>query len=104
PVSGATRLPWPTSRRASKERDAQAAMFETRRAAFEKANGVRLIDLLSAALGNEVALSVPPSYLGSTPLGRVPTNARASVPLMLVAVRDREALAPRLPALLETLA
>ncbi|MFL6215856.1 MAG: DUF3352 domain-containing protein [Blastocatellia bacterium] len=92
-----------TSRGMSKEKAAQVASLEARRAAFEKANGVHLIDLLSASLGNEIALSVPASYLGSTPLGRVPTNARAAVPLMLVAVRDREALAPRLPALLETI-
>ncbi|HKP13768.1 MAG TPA: hypothetical protein VJZ91_16725, partial [Blastocatellia bacterium] len=84
---------------------AQLADFDARRAAFEKASGVRLADLLASALGNEVALSVPASYLGGTPLGRMPMNARAaaSMPLMLVAVRDREALAPRLPALLEAL-
>jgi hypothetical protein len=95
--------PSPTSRGALKEKAAQAASFETRRLAFEKANGVRLIDLLSAALGNEIALSVPPSYLSSTPLWHIPNKGRAAVPLMLVAVRDREALAPRLPALLELL-
>jgi hypothetical protein len=93
----------PTARGASKEKAARAAAFDVRRLAFEKANGVRLIDLLSAALGNEIALSVPPSYLSNTPLGRLPANGRAAVPLMLVAVRDREALAPRLPALLEAL-
>jgi hypothetical protein len=90
-----------TPRSASKEKAAQVASFEARRVAFEKANGVRLIDLLSAALGNEIALSIPASYLSNTPLGRVPTNTRATVPLMLIAVRDHDALAPHLPALLE---
>jgi Protein of unknown function (DUF3352) len=82
---------------------AQAAGFEIRRAAFEKANHVRLVDLLAATLGNEIALSVPVSYLGHTPFGRVPLNARAATtqPLALIAVRDREALMPKLRPLLE---
>lgn len=98
-----TTHPARTSRRMSPEKAAQAASFDVRRAAFEKANGVRLLDLLAAALGNEIALSVPASFLGSTPLGRVPTNTRVAVPLMLIAVRDHDALAPRLPALLDAL-
>ncbi|MFL6277780.1 MAG: DUF3352 domain-containing protein [Blastocatellia bacterium] len=81
-----------------------AADFETRRAAFEKANHASLADVLTATLGNEIALSVPINYLGNTPLGRVPVNARAATtqPLMLIAVRDREALMSKLRPLLET--
>jgi len=80
-----------------------AADFAARCALFEKASRVRIADLLGATLGNELALSVPASYLSGTPLGRVPLRARAAPaePLMLIAVRDREALAPKLPPLLE---
>lgn len=81
-----------------------AADFETRRAAFEKANHASLAEVLTATLGNEIALSVPVNYLGNTPLGRVPVNPRAATtqPLMLIAVRDREALVSKLRPLLET--
>jgi len=60
--------------------------------------------LLAATLGNEIALSVPASYLSGTPLGRMPLKGRAATvePLMLIAMRDREALAPKLRPLLET--
>jgi hypothetical protein len=81
----------------------QAEDFEARRAGFEKANGVRLADLLAATLGNEIALSVPASYLRGTLLDRVPLKGRAATaaPLMLIAVRNREALASKLRPLLE---
>ncbi|MEN3336019.1 MAG: hypothetical protein V7641_5384 [Blastocatellia bacterium] len=81
----------------------QAEDFDARRAIFEKANEVRLADLLAATLGNEIAMSVPASYLSGTPLGRMQLKARAAPaePLMLIAVRDREALAPKLRPLLE---
>jgi hypothetical protein len=89
----------------SRPSPAQAEDFDARRAGFEKANGVRLADLLAATLGNEIALSVPASYLSGTPLGRMPLKGRAATvePLMLIAVRDREALAPKLRPLLETI-
>jgi hypothetical protein len=81
---------------------AQATEFDARRAAFEKAGGARFADVLAATLGNEIALSVPVSYLSGTPLGRVRLSAQAAFiePLVVFAVRDREALAPKLPALL----
>lgn len=80
-----------------------ATDFAARRAVFETTSGVRMADLLGATLGNELALSIPASYLSGTPLGRVPLKALAAPaePLMLIAVRDREALAPKLPQLLE---
>ncbi|HJQ24551.1 MAG TPA: hypothetical protein VKA60_11595 [Blastocatellia bacterium] len=98
-----TQSPRTSNTTAAKHAAAQAAAFESRRAAFEKANQVRLVDVLAATLGNEIALSVPVSYLGHTPLGRVPLNARAATtqPLALIAVRDREALLPKLRPLLE---
>jgi Protein of unknown function (DUF3352) len=83
----------------------QAADVEARRLAFEKATRVHLVDVLATALGNEMALSVPVSYLSGTLFGRVPIKAGAApaAPLLLVAVRDREALAPKLRPLLEAI-
>ena len=78
---------------------------DSREAAFEKAYGVRLADLLTATLGNEIALSVPASYITGTPLGRLPLKSQTAplLPLMLVAVRDRATLIPKLNAVFEVL-
>lgn len=89
----------------SRPSPAQAEMFDARRAAFEKANEVRIADLLAAALGNEVALSVPVAYLTGIAPGRLALKARVTpvAPLILISVRDREMLAPKLNALLEVI-
>jgi hypothetical protein len=79
--------------------------FESKAAAFEKANGFKIRDQIAATLGNEVAVGLPARYLSQTPLGRMPLSARAtqSGPVVLISVRDKAALQSKLRPALEAL-
>lgn len=77
--------------------------FESKIAAFEKANGFKIRDEIAATLGNEVALGMPARYLASTPVGRVPLSSQSpqSGLLFMISVRDKEALKSKLGPVLE---
>jgi hypothetical protein len=83
----------------------KAPSFESKMAAFEKANGFKIRDEIEATLGSEIAVGLPARYLSGTPIGRVPLSSQMSQsgPVFLVSVRNKEALQSRLRPVLEAI-
>ncbi|HLL15673.1 MAG TPA: DUF3352 domain-containing protein [Pyrinomonadaceae bacterium] len=75
--------------------------------AFEKTNNFRIREDLLAALGNEIAVGVPPNgFFGMRPLPRSdgdPAAPPPSGPVVVVALNDRESLQKLLPRILNSI-
>ncbi len=84
-----------------------ASDFESKVAAFEKANGFKIRDEIEATLGNEVAVGLPAHYLSGapTPIGRVSLNSQTSQTglVLLISVRNKESLQSKLRPVLEAI-
>jgi hypothetical protein len=91
-----------TIARATKKK---VSVFESKIAAFEKANGFKIRDEIEATLGSEIAVGLPARYLSGTPVGRVPLSSQMSQsgPVFLVSVRNKEALQSKLRPVLEAI-
>ena len=92
------------SARANKSK---ASDFESKIAAFEKANGFKIRDEIEATLGNEIAVGLPAHYIAGapTPVGRVPLNSQTSQSglVFLISVRNIESLQSKLRPVLEAI-
>ena len=82
-----------------------ASGFESKVAAFEKANGFKIRDEIESTLGNEVAVGLPARYLAGTPVGRVSLNSQTSESglVFLISVRNKESLRSKLRPVLEAI-
>lgn len=72
-------------------------------AALEKLFGFKIKDELLAALGNEVAISMPAEWMSGPAPDKPPASGQKAVagPIVLVAVSDKEALRALLPRVLK---
>ena len=83
----------------------KASDFESKVAAFEKANGFRIRDEIESTLGNEVAIGLPARYLSGATMGPVSLNSQTSESglVFLLSVRNKESLRPKLRPVLEAI-
>lgn len=93
------------ARAAESRQKVGARKFELELAAFEKKIGFKLKDDLLAMIGNEVALGVPAQYLPAMIFGITARDSQSSnkSPLLLISIRNKEAVQSRLPALFEAI-
>ncbi|MFP5260514.1 MAG: DUF3352 domain-containing protein [Blastocatellia bacterium] len=81
----------------------KASNAESGLAALERRLGFKIKEDLLPTLGNEVAVGVPARYLAGTPLAQAPLNSQAAQagPVLLISVRNKEALQAKLTPTLE---
>jgi hypothetical protein len=81
----------------------KASDAESGIAGLEKRLGFKIKEDLLPTLGNEVAVGVPARYLAGTPLAQAPLNSQAAQagPVLLISVRNKEALQAKLNPTLE---
>ncbi len=86
-------------------RKSKAGNFESKIAAFEKANGFKVRDEIEAVLGSEVAVGLPAHYLSGMQVGRVSLNSQTSQTglVFLISVRNKESLQSKLRPVLEAI-
>lgn len=79
--------------------------FESKIAAFEKANGFKIREEIEATLGNDVAVGLPASYFSGLGLGPVSLNSQTAQSglVLLISVRNKESLRPKLRPVLEAI-